>query len=98
MMVHLIDKDALVAEIESLRKHYIEKDDYDNGWNYALDKILLLIEALEVKEVDLEKEIEEKAKAYDNALRKANWLEIVDCSKNEALEEIFPQLKDGVES
>lgn len=42
--------------------------------------------------------IEEKAKAYDKALEKANWLEIVDCPKNEALEEIFPQLKDGVES
>ena len=56
-MAHLIDKDALVAEIESLRKYYIEKGDYDNGWNFALDKILSLIDTLEVKEVDLEKEV-----------------------------------------
>ena len=58
-MAHLIDKDALVAEIESLRKYYIEKGDYDNGWNFALDKILSLIDTLEVKEVDLDKDYKE---------------------------------------
>jgi hypothetical protein len=54
----LIDKDAVLAEIENIRKHYIEREDFDIGWNKALDKILSIIDTLEVKEVDLEKEIE----------------------------------------
>ena len=54
-MAQYIDKDALVAEIENIRKHYIERDDFDNGWNFALDKVLSFIDTLEVKEVDLEK-------------------------------------------
>ena len=50
----LINKDALVAEIENIRKHYIERDDFDNGWNFALNKVLSFLDTLEVKEVDLE--------------------------------------------
>ena len=53
-MAHYIDKDALVADIESLRKYYIDCDDYDNGWNFALDKILSLIDTIEVKEMQEE--------------------------------------------
>ena len=53
-MAHLIDKDALVAEIENIRKHYIERDDFDNRWNFALNKILSIIDNLKVKEVDLD--------------------------------------------
>ena len=58
-MAHLIDKDALVAEIENIRKHYIERDDFDNGWNFALNKVLSFLDTIEVKDVDLEKEYEE---------------------------------------
>lgn len=57
-MAQYIDKSALVAELENLRKHYIEREDFDIGWNMALDKILSSLDTLEVKEVDLEKEIE----------------------------------------
>ena len=63
----LIDKDALVAEIENIRKHYIERDDFDNGWNFALDKVLSFIDTLEVKEVDLEylrEELDKAVKIY----------------------------------
>ena len=49
----LIDKDALKAEITRL------KTPYDCGWNCALDKVLEHIDDLEVKEVNLEKEIDE---------------------------------------
>jgi hypothetical protein len=51
----LIDKDALVAEIEKLKEHvpfyptWAEKDSYTDGVDDALDKIY----TLEVKEVDL---------------------------------------------
>ena len=48
--MELIDKSALVAEIENLRKHYIEREDFDIGWNMALDKILSFLDTLEVKE------------------------------------------------
>lgn len=48
----LIDKDVLIAKIENIRKHYIERDDFDNGWNFALDKVLSFLYTIEVKEVD----------------------------------------------
>ena len=53
-MAEYIDKDALVVEIENIRKHYIERDDFDNGWNFALNKVLSFLDTLEVKDVDLE--------------------------------------------
>lgn len=55
-MVHLIDKDALVAEIDRQKigynvdgKHSVEYD--------ITKKIIDIINTLDVKEVDLEKEI-----------------------------------------
>ena len=57
-MKKYIDKDALIAEIEkelNTTKKY--STEYVNGKKYALKKILSFIDTLEVKEVDLEKEI-----------------------------------------
>ena len=51
-MTQYIDKAALVAEITNL------KVPYDCGWNCAIDKVLEHIDDLEVKDVDLEKEIQ----------------------------------------
>ena len=57
-MTQYIDKDALVAEIEKRKgmcnNHY---GDYWNGCYNTLTDILSIIDTLEVKEVDLEKEI-----------------------------------------
>jgi len=64
-MAHLIDKDALVAEIKKREK--IHFNDYhinknggpaDYGACNALHQLLSFIDALEVKEVDLEKELD----------------------------------------
>lgn len=67
-MAHLIDKDALVAEIERMIKHYNEsaKEFGDEGYNdnvlieqckaNACEQILSFLNTLEVKEVDFEKE------------------------------------------
>lgn len=57
--MQLIDKDALVAEIERIKKedYYDIHDEYDGFVRNALDKVLLLINTLEVKEMDLEKEL-----------------------------------------
>jgi hypothetical protein len=59
----LIDKDALVAEIEKLYNGEI--DTYTRN---ILDWLKSNIDTLEVKEVDLEKEINQKAMAYAIAL------------------------------
>ena len=56
--MELIDKTALVAEIEkelNTAKKY--STEYVNGKKYALNNILSFIDTLEVKEVELEKEI-----------------------------------------
>lgn len=58
-MAHLIDKDALVAEIERLRKKNNESENvYDFGTEGALKSVLSFINTLEVKEVDLESEMD----------------------------------------
>lgn len=62
-MTHLIDKDALVAEIERLQgilqdpaMNRESMQDYVHGGNKIIKEILSFINTLEVKEVDLEKE------------------------------------------
>ena len=62
----LIDKDALVAEIEKrineINPNSIEDWRYRLQWEHDIEvikNILSLINTLEVKEVDLEKEIDE---------------------------------------
>ena len=62
-MRHLINKDAVVAEIEkelNTTKKY--STEYVNGKKYALKKILSFLDTLEVKEVDLEKEFDNYTK------------------------------------
>ena len=68
----LIDKSALVAEIERLRKNQVFDDRHSQGVLDGLHAIEKFIYALEVKEVDLEKEIQafallelEPLKIYD---------------------------------
>lgn len=57
-MAHLIDKDALVAEIERLYNlEYYNTSDLSCGKKIMLRNILLFLDALEAKEVDLEKEM-----------------------------------------
>lgn len=68
-MTHLIDKDALVAEIEKLRdaaltrQHNLERIGQVSSINeqvaFNLNKVLSFIDTLEVKEVDIEKEVDE---------------------------------------
>lgn len=58
-MAQYIDKAVVVAEIESLWKHYLDSQEFDFGWNQALDKVISYLNTLEGKEVDLEKELED---------------------------------------
>jgi hypothetical protein len=57
-MTHLIDKDALVAEIERLRKNQSLDDRHGQGVLDGLHSLEKFIDTLEVKEVDLDKEID----------------------------------------
>ena len=54
----LIYKDAVVAEMERIRR--IEVTNNDVAYNGALDEIRFFLETLEVKEIDLEKEIDKE--------------------------------------
>ena len=53
----LIDKGALVAEIERRRRYHLDLTEYNSGYKNALIDILSFLDTLEVKEVDLEKEL-----------------------------------------
>jgi len=72
-MAHLIDKDALVAEIERRIKKYAtidvgnssELDALYGAKCHALKSILTFLDTLEVKEVNLEKEIGKYLDAND---------------------------------
>lgn len=63
-MAHLVDKDRIIAEIQKRVKKYATIDVGDSkelnalygAKCYALESILSFLDALEVKEVDLEKE------------------------------------------
>lgn len=65
-MAQYIDKSALVAEIEKLRDDVYQCSSYDEatGFQHALGLIKSFIDNLEVKEVDLEKEIEKCLKQH----------------------------------
>lgn len=54
----LIDKSALVAEIEKLKGKVDDGSSYCNGWQHALHMLEIEINTIEVKEVDLEKELD----------------------------------------
>ena len=59
-MAQYISKSALVAEIEKLKDKVNDSSSYYNGWQHALRMTEISIDTLEVKEVDLEKEIKEE--------------------------------------
>ena len=64
----LIDKDALVAEIERLKTIYKDDENIRHVAKYnILVDILSFIDTLEVKEVDLEKEIQRQYNVHKNS-------------------------------
>ena len=93
-MAHLIDKDALVAEIEERRQLIFPKNTgemkvadvpkpLEQGWINALSWIKKTINTLEVKEVDLEEEVDnwyntKASKEFENVL----YSDIENCAKH----------------
>ena len=76
-MAHLIDKDKVIAEIERLKKEegwcQVGKDTadvyYARGFRFACERIINVLDTLEVKEVDTW-HLQEKEDIYD-AIK--NW-------------------------
>ena len=55
-MKQLIDKSALVAEIERLKESFVnERDGFEKGYHHGLDMVLSFLDTTETKEVNLEK-------------------------------------------
>jgi len=76
----LIDKSALVAKIEKRKK-----EAYGNEWGWAVqcatyDEILSILDTLEVKEVDLDKAIEDYIYTHDGRKRLALELDWKCCN------------------
>ena len=57
-MTEYIPKSTLVAEIEKLKGKVSDNSSYCNVWQHALRMLELSLDSHEVKEVDLEKEID----------------------------------------
>ncbi len=54
-----IKKSALIAEMKRLKESFVnERDDFEKGYHHGLDMILVFLDTLETKEVDLEKELD----------------------------------------
>ena len=85
-MAHLIDKDAVLAEIESLldkgKYHDVYDCAYRDGNNGALYALKGRINTLEVKEVDLQSEID---RVWDNTsdnFSEDGWKEFEEIAKH----------------
>ena len=70
-MAQYIEKDALVAEVERLMNRYDSEYDEDStevkaAKGNVCHEILCTIDSLEVKEVDLEKEIQRQYNVHKN--------------------------------
>lgn len=61
-MAQYIDKDALVEKIDNLKHKIDDRYSYSNGWKDALRMVEAELDTLEVKDVDLEREIDGELK------------------------------------
>ena len=66
----LIDKSAVVAEIEGLKRNTFTN--FDEGVNAAAQILLDFLDALEVKEVNIADMADEY---YDALMKEANWMD-----------------------
>ena len=62
----MIDKDALLAEIERKKDRITFLNEFANGTKFGLQTAIDIIDTLEVKEVDLEKELKYYCHDYYN--------------------------------
>lgn len=59
-MAQYLEKSAVIAEIERLKEYHVnERDDFEKGYHNALNLVCTFLDAIDVKEVDVEKEIKD---------------------------------------
>ncbi len=64
-MAKYIDKSAVITEINKLKEHFVNKrDDFERGYHSCLNAVSDSLDTIEVKEVDLEKEIDSTYRNY----------------------------------
>ena len=70
-MKQYIDKSALVAEIERIKKedYYDIHDEYDGFVRNALDKVLSFLNTLEVKRADLDNDYAEEIYSHLDSIK-----------------------------
>lgn len=68
-MEQYISKSALLAEIEKLKGKISDSSSYCNGWQHALRMLELSLNTLEVKEVDLEKDVRQILSLYYEGIK-----------------------------
>ena len=62
-MEQYISKSSLIGEIKKMKGKFINQDDeFSDGYHFALKLVLNFLNTLEVKEADLEKEVEDWVK------------------------------------
>ena len=63
----LIDKAAVVADIEKLQGFFVnERDAFEKGYHHGLDMVLSFLDSIETKEVNLEKDVNEIIKTAED--------------------------------
>ena len=82
-MKQYIDKDTLVAEIERIKKEECPTDTYEGRCKlFWIEQFLSFLDTLEVKEVDLDEEID---RVWDNTsdnFSEDGWKEFEDIAKH----------------
>ena len=64
-MPQYIDKYALIEIIDNLKHKIDDRYSYSSGWKDALSMVEAELDTLEVKEVDLEEEVEDYIDKYN---------------------------------
>ena len=94
--IELIDKSAIVAEIEKVADEPAPSHDqqcpWEDGYYCGLYKVMLILDTLEVKEVDLEKEVHSQMDLL------CNLLCYMDELSNGASEGIYPLPEKVIEN
>lgn len=95
-MTQYIDKSALAAEIERIKKedYYDTHDEYDGFVRNALDKVLSFIDTLDVKDIEDSQSLEKEVAKGKNILILKKILSRVFESANANDEEFSKAIED----
>lgn len=80
--MELIDKSALIAEIEKMKNRAHPNSEWNHGYVASCEKILSFLDTLEVKEVDLSEEFDKYcSNLYLIDFENEPYAELFECAK-----------------